>query len=161
MIQQFAYLPAHILGLFGILFCRNHDIVGSMENLLVAVLYAQSFTASHRVCSYVLAVIPQHVLNIINYAALYTGYVGNDGPAFEVLLIVSYPFLENMRIKGENNHIGLTYEFLVNLRGAFAYDIVFESVLDSLFVCVQCTNFKTFLRQSFGIAAADNSKADD
>ena len=156
--EKLSYLPAYILGFFSVSFRRNHYVVGRVENLLVAVSYAQPFAACHRVSSYVLAVIPQHVLHIPYNTSLDTCYIGNDGSAFQILLIIPYPFFENVRIKGKNNNIRTACHGRVYFRGSFSNYVVFQCVFYSIFIRVYCMDFKAFFGQSSGITAADHSQ---
>ena len=132
-----------------------------MENLFVAVFNAQSFASCHRVSSYVFAVIPEHILNVVYHAALDTGYICDDCATLEVLLVIPYPLLENMRIQGEYYHIRRAYQIGISLCASLIYYIVCQSVLDGFPVRIYGVNLKSLFSQSLGVAAADNSQTDD
>ncbi len=157
--KYLADLSADILCFFRVFLGWNDDVVRLVENFLVRVLDAELFATCHRVGCDVFAIFSEHALDVVNYAALDTGYVRDERARLEILLIVANPFFEDVRIKRENHDVRLADHLWVGLSSALRDDVIVEGEFYRVGVRVDCHDVKPVLRKSPGIASADYTKS--
>ena len=112
-------------------------------------------------CRNVFAVLTQHLLDVVNDAALYTGYICDENARFEIFLVFCNPFFENMRIKCENHQIRFPDHFRIGCRGSFRYDVIVKGILNGIGIAVNRTKIKTIFGKTFCVTSSDKSKPYD
>ena len=82
-------------------------------------------------CGYELHVGPQRLLNLIDYASLDSGDIGDERAAFEERLILLYPIDELLGIKGEDYDVETTYKLFCYISCTTVDYAVFKGLFDS------------------------------
>ena len=113
--EDLAKAPAPLDAGLGVFLRGGDDEVCPVEDGVVGVFDPADLAARHGMGGYILHVIAQHLLDIIDDAALDTGHIRDQQPVFEQELMLADPVLEDLRIEGKNDHIRLADRRLVRM----------------------------------------------
>ena len=117
-------------GFFRVLFRRRNNVIGIFENSIIAVFHAVYFPACHRVGGDKLHIRAEHLLNIIDYAALHAGHICQNSAGLQILLILLQPAKQHLGVEGKHHDVRFADHLRVDLSRALGDHAVLQSVGD-------------------------------
>ena len=119
-------------GGFGIACGGSHDVIGSAEDPLVAVLHAVDLPPGHGVGGDEFDIRTEHGLDPLHNGPFHAGCIGKKRAGAEVLLVAGNPFDKHVGIKGKNDKLRLPYDLRERFGIAKINDPVLQGIVDIL-----------------------------